>query len=302
MPKKEKWILSALITLFVVALIAAAAQVHPTNSKNSFSTSTDSIAIVRLYNPISMGSSRPFEGESSVEDTIDFIHELSENTDVKALILRINSPGGTVGASQELFNAILSFKKKTQVPVIVSIADVGASGAYWIALSGDRIFANPGSMVGSIGVIMNSYDFTEVQKRYGIGQTTYKSVAHKDLLSSWREASTEEKQIIQSMLDNIQAQFVKTLVTHRKLTLTQAKQLADGRIYTGEQALAVHLIDELGTLQDSIDYTTRLTKIKGKPQFISPEEAPIRHLMNLWKGQTLSKIQLQLTAPSPQLQ
>lgn len=302
---REKWIISSIAALLVFSIVFAAFQNRSaslSSSQNNFSIPNGDIAVVYLYEPISFGSSGPLS-HSGTEDLIEYIQNLTEKKSVKAMVLRINSPGGTVGASQELFQALMEFKRKTKAPIVVSIADIGASGAYWTALAGDVIFANPGSLVGSIGVIMTSPDFSDVQRRYGIGMTTYKSVDHKDFLSSWRKPTWEEQAIVKAMLADIQEQFVSTLSTSRKLTVSQAIRLADGRVYTGKQALAAKLIDRVGSLSDAIDYAAKLANIKGKPELIKHDASPADYFRHFFRADSKfpQKIELNLNS-GPHLQ
>ncbi len=288
---REKWIVGGLIALLFVAIVVASGLGGKTKPKGvkpseSFTSSKNGVAVVYLYEPIEIGGKSPFGGAGGVEEIIDYIKNLEKDSRVKAVVLRINSPGGTVGASQELYQAIISFKKKTKVPVVVSIADIGASGAYWTAMAGDYIFANSGSMVGSIGVIMSSYDFTEVPKRYGIGYNVYKSVPHKDFLSSWRKPTPEEQDIVNAMLMDIQEQFVETVARSRGLTVEDVDLLADGRVYTGRQALKVKLIDQIGTFDDAVRYAAKKANIPGEPELITPESSPIQYFWNFWKTQS----------------
>ncbi len=304
--KKESWILGVLFTLMVACIFVAAFRTHSSSvlsKSDSFSTSANGVAVVYLYEPISIEQKGPFGNGGGVEDIIDYLKELSTDSQVKALVLRINSPGGTVGASQELYSQILKFKAKTGIPVVISIGDIGASGAYWVSLAGDKIFANPGSLVGSIGVIMTSYDFTEVQKRYGIGMTTYKSVAHKDLLSSWRKASPEEQVLISDMMQDIQSQFVDTFSHSRHLSHAQAVAIADGRVFTGRQALKMGLIDQLGGLDDAVHYAAELAHIKGEPTLITHENNPMQFFKNILRSDAAFPHRVQLEfSPGPQLQ
>ena len=283
--KKEHLVLGGLFTLIIACILLAAFHASPRNwlGKSDPLTTGSGIAVVYLTQEISFDEESPLsEGAGAF---IDRLKELVDDSRVKALVVRVNSPGGTVGASQEIHSQLKAFKAKTKVPVIVSIGDIGASGAYWVSTAADRIFANPGSMVGSIGVILNTYDFTEVQKRYGIGMMTYKSVAHKDLLSSWRKATPEEKGIISAMMGDIQAQFVETVSTGRHLSPEKTAALADGRIFTGRQALEVGLIDQLGSLDDAIHYAAQKAHIKGEPELIIEEpRTPLQLLRNLLRS------------------
>jgi len=272
---KETWIIGLLFGFFFLLLIASAFRENSAKIFNHQALSKDNgIAVIYLYQSLMIDSSSSFASDSGVEGAISTLKNLEKNKSVKALILRINSPGGTVGASQELYNAVMRFKKKTNLPVIVSIGDIGTSGAYWVASAGDVIFANPGSLVGSIGVIMKTYDLSEIQKRYGVGLRVYKSVEHKDFLSEWRKPSSEESAIVNDMLDDIQNQFSETIKKRRHLSQTEILNIADGRIFTGRQALDARLIDKLGSYQEALDYATATANIQGEPEIISHEASP----------------------------
>ena len=208
--------------------------------------------------------------EGSMVDIISQqLDEAKDTKSVKAIILRINSPGGTVGAAQEIYNAVIRFKNETKKPVIVSISDVGASGAYWIALAGDYIFSLPGSIVGSLGVITQTLDFTQVPKRYGLDVRTYKAGTHKDLLNPWRKPTRDDDWLINKMLTTVHDQFKDALIKHRSVSKDRAQILADGRIYAGQDALAEQLVDELGGLHEAVKYAGKLVKLDD-PQIIYP--------------------------------
>jgi protease-4 len=283
--RSKKWTIWILFGLIIGCLILSVFQntSHSSLNKSPF-LGSKTIAVLPIYEALSISKSDPLGGGTSADDIVHYLEALSENDQIKALVIRINSPGGTVAASQEIYQAILSFKAKTKVPVIVSIGDIGASGAFWIAMAGDTIFANAGSLVGSIGVIMSTMDLTEVPKRYGVGMNTYKSVTHKDILSSWRKASPTEKEIIQTMLEDIQLQFMHTVAKGRKMTLEEVKTVADGRIFTGKQAQKAKLIDKIGTLDDAIQFAAKQAHIEGKPDIVMPEGNSLSNLLNIWRS------------------
>jgi len=299
---KERLLLISLALLFCISIVLSLFQHKSSQKPDSLSAlaNTDGIGVLTLYEPITISPPSPFSPVTGVDGLIEQIKDFEKDKRIKALIVRINSPGGTVGASQELYQAIITFKQKTKKPVVVSIADVGASGAYWTAVAGDTIFANPGSLVGSIGVYVGNFDFSEVPKRYGIGFNLFKSVEHKDILSSWRKTTPEEKDIIQGMLSDIHSQFVAVVAKERKLPLEKAAELADGRIYSGHQALDLHLIDQLGSFQDAVNYTAKLVKIKEEPLLIYPEQAPLHFMKQILKGQSQTGFSLNTLIPNVQ--
>lgn len=226
-----------------------------------------SVMVIPIEGMISSSGSQ-WEG-SMVDIFMDQLDEAKELKSVKAIVLRINSPGGTVGASQEMYDAIKRFKEESSKPVVVSIMDVGASGAYWIALAGDYIFSHPGSIVGSLGVITQTFDLTEVPKKYGVGVRTYKAGRHKDLLNPWRKPSKKDDRLINKMLTTVHEQFRDTLIKERKISKERARILADGRVFAGQDALAEQLVDQLGGIYNAVQYAGKLANITD-PKVIYP--------------------------------
>jgi protease-4 len=172
---------------------------------------------------------------------------------VRALVVRINSPGGTVTASDIIYRELDAFRAATGVPIVASMMDVAASGGYYIALAADTIIAHPTTVTGSIGVIMISLNAEGLMQKVGLATNTIKSGERKDMGSPFRPLTPEERAIFQSVIDDLQRQFVAKVVARRKLTPATAATLADGRIYTAEQALGHRLIDRIGYVADAID-------------------------------------------------
>jgi protease-4 len=172
---------------------------------------------------------------------------------IKAMVLRINSPGGTVTASDIIFREIQLFRRRTEIPVVAVMMDVAASGAYYIALAADTIVAHPTTVTGSIGVIMVSANAEGLMQKLGLAANTIKSGEHKDMGSPFRALTPEERGIFQAIIDDLQRQFVSKVAERRKMPLETAQKLADGRVYTAEQALASRLVDRVGYLPDAID-------------------------------------------------
>lgn len=227
------------------------------------------VGLVTINGPISAASGNPAFGLEGSDAVLNELELLTQDPRIKALVVRINSPGGTVGASQELYDALMRVKAKHKWPVVVSISDMGASGAYWVALAGDQIVANPGSMVGSIGVIMQTWDFTQVPKRYGIDQTTYKSGRYKDMLSSWRPPSAEEKKVVDTMLTDLHDQFRSVLMARRHLPTADAIVIAQGQVFSGRQALDLKLVDQLGGLDLAVQLATKQAGIPASSPIVS---------------------------------
>lgn len=180
---------------------------------------------------------------------------------VKAVIVRINSPGGTVTASDIIFRELQSYKRKANVPVIAVMMDVAASGGYYIALAADTLIAHPTTVTGSIGVIMISLNAEGLMQKIGVSASAIKSGERKDMGSPFRALTPEERAIFQGVIDDLQKQFVSHLIERRKLAPATAATLADGRIYTADQALANRLIDQIGYMPDALEVARRAAGI-----------------------------------------
>ncbi|MFJ7829147.1 signal peptide peptidase SppA [Peribacillus sp. NPDC097206] len=184
-------------------------------------------------------------------DFMDKLQMAEENDNIKGIILRVNSPGGGVVESAEIYDKILDIKK-VKKPVYVSMGSMAASGGYYISAPADKIFASPETMTGSLGVIMQGYNYEKLAEKYGVEFETIKSGTYKDIMSPTREMTNDERKILQNMIDNSYDQFVKIIANGRGMSEKEVRKIADGRIYDGRQAKEVHLIDDFGHLDDVI--------------------------------------------------
>ena len=282
--KRETVIVAALLCLFGISAVSVlwSGARHSDHMAGPL-WKTPAIGLIEISGPIDAGNGGVF-APGGLNSILDQIHTHRDDDRVKALIIRINSPGGTVGASQEIYQEIKRFKAKTHKPVIVSVSDLGASGAYWVALAGDVIVANPGSMVGSVGVIMSGLDFQQVPHRYGIGMRTVKSGKYKDMFNSWRPVTTEEKALMQSMLDDVHSQFISVLILERGIPTASAVEMAQGQVFSGRQAMDLGLIDELGGLSDAIDIARRKAKLGEDADIIQKSESSMQELLQQYIG------------------
>ncbi len=201
-------------------------------------------------------------------ETIEELRHYRDNPSVKAIVLRIDSPGGAVVPSQEIFAEVRKTKAEGKIKVVTSMGNVAASGGYYIAAATDRIVANPGTLTGSIGVIMELANVKGLLEKVGVQSVVIKSGRHKDMASPFRAMTPEDRALLQTVLDDVHAQFIDAVATGRSLQLEQVKTLADGRIFTGKQAQTVNLVDELGDLHDAIQLAARLVGISGEPRVI----------------------------------
>lgn len=199
---------------------------------------------------------------------VEQIGTYTQDDGVKAIILRINSPGGSVGPSQEIYREVLKAREKKKV--IASMASVGASGGYYVACASDLIVANPGTITGSIGVVMEFSNVEELLKKIGLRSYVIKSGKHKDIGSPLREMTPNEKSILQGVIDSVHSQFVRVVAESRNIEESKVREIADGRIFSGEQAKELGLVDRLGGLQDAIEIAAEMVGIKGKPTVIYP--------------------------------
>jgi protease-4 len=213
------------------------------------------------------------EVEGIIADSKQFVDQLKDygnRTGVRAVVVRINSPGGGVAASQEMYEAIKKFRSESGKKVVVSMASVAASGGYYIACAADKIFANPGTITGSIGVIAEWYNYGDLLRWAKMQSIVIKSGTFKDAGSPTRPLTEEERAYFQSLISNMYDQFVSTVVSGRRMEEAQVRKLADGRVYTGQEAKADGLVDELGTYQDAIAAAAKMAGIEGTPKIVSP--------------------------------
>jgi protease-4 len=204
------------------------------------------------------------------QTTIGELKRFSENPSVKAIVIRIDSPGGGVVPSQEIYNAVKRVRSKHNKAVIASMGSVAASGGYYIAAATDRIVANPGTLTGSIGVIMETANVEGLLQKIGVEGVVIKSGKYKDVGSPLRKMSTDERGLLQGVMDDVHKQFIEAVAEGRSLELRAAQALADGRIFTGHQAKEAKLVDELGDLEDAIQLAAEVVGIEGEPKVIEP--------------------------------
>ncbi len=242
----------------------------------------EGIAIINVEGVIQFGSSRSLFGirEYGASVIVSRIKKYSEIDKVKGIVLRINSPGGTIGAVQEIYRELIKFRAKGKI-VVASMGDIAASGGYYIASAADEIVANPGTITGSIGVIIAAPSFVNLFNKIGISYRVFKSGKYKDILSPYREISSEEKALIQSVVDDAYEQFFNAVKIGRNLPERKLKRYADGRIFTGRQAKKLGFVDELGGLQDAIKLAGKLTGLGENPYIIKERVSPWQQFFGL---------------------
>ncbi|MBE0501126.1 MAG: signal peptide peptidase SppA [Desulfuromonadales bacterium] len=217
------------------------------------------IGVIEIIGPITTS-------DRTVQTIVDF----RLNDAIKGVILRVDSPGGGVGPSQEIYAEIKRLAAKK--PVIVSMGGVAASGGYYVSLPAQKILANPGTLTGSIGVIMGFTNYQDLFEKIGLKSDVVKSGEHKDIGSAIRPMTETDRSILQELIDDVHNQFVTAVAEERSLEFEVAAQLADGRVYTGRQAMESGLIDELGNFRDAVALVAAMTSIDGEPTLVYPAE------------------------------
>lgn len=284
--------LKVIAVLYALSLVAAFAVINKADAakKNQpkdmelskltgLGQKKDAVAVIPIYGAISQGnSSRSWDHGS--QQTAKRIKTLAAKKEVKAIVLDINSPGGSVGAVQEIYSAVLRAKAETKKPFIARFGEVSASGGYYVAAACDQIVAHPGTITGSIGVIFGLSNIEGLMKKIGLKSEAIKSGKHKDIGSMTREMTPEERKLLQAMIDDSYEQFVGAVAQGRKMTPEQVKVLADGRIYTGRQAKENGLVDKLGDLQDAVDAAGEAAKLGKNPRVLSDGD-PLENFFSL---------------------
>jgi protease-4 len=230
--------------------------------------------------------------EGIILDSSDFVEQLNEygnRPSVRGVLLHLNTPGGGVAASQEIYEAIRKFRARTHKKVVASMSSVAASGGYYIACAADRIFANPGTITGSIGVVAEWLNYGELLRWAKVESIVIKSGALKDAGSPTRRLTDPEKAYFQTLIDGMYGQFVGAVASSRKMDPLAVRKLADGRVYTGQEAKDNGLIDEIGTYEDALSAAGKMAGIRGEPKPFKPEKKHFS-LLDALLGQTRSSV------------
>lgn len=216
------------------------------------------------------------------KETIRQLRHYIKQDRVKAVVLRVDSPGGVVAPSQEIYEEVRKFAAKKKI--IVSMGSLAASGGYYISAPATMIYANPGTITASIGVILKLSNIEALMDKIGIKSYTLKTGKYKDSGSPLREFSAEDRAMLQAVIDNTHEQFIKAVAAGRKIPIEEVRRIADGRILSGEQAMKLKLVDRLGTLQDAIEEAGKQAGIKGEPELVLPPKRKINYFDILADG------------------
>ncbi|MCF8011283.1 MAG: signal peptide peptidase SppA [Clostridiales bacterium] len=280
---QRKIIASIVVGVMVISVIAAGLIAR--KSPVSHDTKGD-IAVINITGMITTGGSSAGIWSSTTAGSGDINQQLrdaADNTNLKAVVLRLNSPGGTVAGTQAIAMEVKRLRNSGK-KVVASMGDVAASGAYWIAACCDKIVANPSALTGSIGVIMQLDNLEGLYDKLGIEQHTFKEGKYKDMGSPTRKMTQEEKEIFQEMLNEHYQQFIDAVAEGRHMDRENVKKLATGRVFTGTQAVSNGLVDNTGNFYDAIDLAAELAGIKGEPSITRLE--PEKKWWNMIQGKS----------------
>lgn len=223
------------------------------------------VAVVEVQGVIGVGADRGLDTEAIIRT----LGEYRDDPAVRAVVLRIDSPGGVVAPTQEIFTAVRRLREAKK-PVVASLGSVAASGGYYVAVSADRIFASPGTLTGSIGVVMQLANVEGLLKKVGVEYVVVKAGAYKDVGNFARAMTPEERRILQSLLDDVYDQFITAVAEGRGLEVRTVRGFAEGRIYSGRQAHGLKMVDDLGGLEDAIEAAAKMAGLPPKPKVLYP--------------------------------
>ncbi len=266
--KERSWVMIFIIAIVVAGAISFLVLLYlgallPDGQRLAFG---DKIGLVRVEGGI-------YNSSPAVDEIVEF----GKDDNIKALLVRIDSPGGGVAAAQEIYEELKKVSDQGK-PVIVSMGSLAASGGYYVACGADTIVANPGTLTGSIGVIMRFAQAEELLKKIGVGYEVVKTGQYKDIGSPSRPLSSEERVLLTDLLDDVYDQFVSVIVTERNLSREYVEGFSDGRLLTGRQAYEMGLVDSLGNFQDAIMLAGAMAGIDGEPVVVTPR----RKSFTLW--------------------
>lgn len=302
---KKRIALIGLAALYVVGIASGIAAMILQNTQKPSDSAMSSITgltkkdkvigYINMEGPIFFGdgNNSVFAPERGARVWVSQLNHAATNDNIKAVLLRINSPGGTVGASQELHNAVLRVRTAGK-PVIVSVADMAASGGYYTAVAATRIFINPGSVTGSIGVIMSGFDASGLLEKLGIKYSAITSGTNKDAGTPYKPMSPEQRQLMQNLILNTYEQFLTAVAEGRGKSIEETRPLADGRVYTGQQAMQNGLADELGDMQAAEDFIRKeynLSNASLEPIMVTPP-FKLQSLLSLLNPAQAPKVEL----------
>ena len=280
MKKRPFLLASALLAGLFVFFLALAVTVASFMGRPANFAIGDKVGVIEVYGVI-----------ADSRQVIEQLHDFRDNDSIKALVLRVDSPGGGVGPSQEIHDEVKALNALK--PVVVSMGSVAASGGYYIAVPAREIIANPGTIIGSIGVIMEFTNFQELLDKIGLNSVVVKSGEYKDIGSPTREMTAAEREILQNLIDDVHSQFVASVADGRDIDEDVVRSIADGRVFSGRRAMEMGLVDGMGNLEVAIKRAAELAGIDGEPKVVYPPGKKPRFI-DLFIEETLNRLQFAL--------
>jgi len=247
--------------LFLLAVFALVYFSVRSQQKDTFAGFGDKIGIVDLEGVI-----------VNPKDVVDQLRKFADDSSIKAIIIHVDSPGGGAAASEEIYREVLRIRDEKKKTIVASIGTVGASGAYYVSSATNKIFADDASIVGSIGVIAEWYNYEELIKWAKLKAITLKAGEFKDTGSPTRDMTPAERAYMQGLIDNMHTQFIHSVAVGRKMNDAQVRGLANGKVWTGQEAVPLKLVDQIGDFRAAIDDTAKSVGIKGEPTLVHPEK------------------------------
>ncbi|NCJ06498.1 signal peptide peptidase SppA [Synechococcales cyanobacterium C] len=223
------------------------------------------VALIDVYGIISDTAAGGFGADDAGANNLIRAVRRAREDEVKAILLRINSPGGTASASQAVYEELMRTRQETDIKIVASLGDVAASGGYYVASAAEHIVANPATVTGSIGVIVRTQNVSSLLDKIGVTTSTVQSGQYKDILSPFRDPTADERALVQGIVSESYQQFLDAIAAGRDLSIDTLRPLADGRIFTGSQAVTLELVDSLGNSTDALNKATELAGIDGEP-------------------------------------
>jgi protease-4 len=255
------WLLigGGVFTLFVVAVVSLVYLSFSSHDEDSFSGFGSKIGVVELSGVI-----------LSPKQVVKQLKQFADDDSIKAIIIHVNSPGGGVAASEEIYREVKRIRDEKKKRIVASIETVGASGAYYVSSATNKIYADKGSVVGSIGVIAEWVNYGELLKWAKLNAITMKAGEFKDTGSPTREMTPAEREYMQALIDNMHTQFIQAVADGRHAKAEDIRAIANGKVWTGEQAVPLKLVDQIGDFEDAVKDTARSVNISGEPSLVWP--------------------------------
>lgn len=288
-------VFGTLVGIVNIALYTTDSRYSPTTSAGLFQPSGIAAILVRIEGEIHSG--RSTYRTTGSETILAKLREIEKSPNIKGILIEINSPGGTVAASQEIFQELMHLRKSKKI--VVSMKDMATSGGYYIASAADAIFAQPGTITGSIGVVAMSPNIKGLMDRYGVEVRVFKAGKYKDSLSPFRDTTEEENQMMNKLLKDTYQKFIEDVAKGRNKTVANIEELAEGRIYSGEDAFRNKLVDDIGGRREALKRLSELCQYDGDIPLLEEKESPLERFLSTLGADEFSGRLLQSIFPSP---